>query len=120
MCQRRARLLTFATPRADTRHAASAVWSGGLDCRRRSVIGIVGCNRLPVGQTRRQTRMPVHEHKLEIVPYDPRWPGEFEAEAIRLRTALGSLALRIDHNGSTSVPGLGAKPIIDIQVSVAA
>jgi GrpB-like predicted nucleotidyltransferase (UPF0157 family) len=64
--------------------------------------------------------MPVHENKLEIVPYDPRWPGAFEAEAIRLRTALGSLALRVDHNGSTSVPGLGAKPIIDIQVSVAA
>ena len=41
-------------------------------------------------------------------------------EAVRLRNALGSLALRIDHTGSTSVPGLAAKPIIDIQVSVAA
>ena len=56
---------------------------------------------------------------LEIVPYDPRWPGEFAAEAERIRSVLGALALRIDHNGSTSVPGLAAKPIIDIQISVA-
>lgn len=57
---------------------------------------------------------------LEVVPYDPQWPAAFEAEAMRLRTALGPLAFRIDHNGSTSIPGLSAKPIIDIQVSVAA
>jgi GrpB-like predicted nucleotidyltransferase (UPF0157 family) len=63
--------------------------------------------------------MSVQENKLEVVPYDSGWPAAFEAEAIRLRTALGTLALRIDHNGSTSIPGLGAKPIIDIQVSVA-
>ena len=44
--------------------------------------------------------MPVHENKLEVVPYDPRWPAAFEAEAMRLRTALGALALRGDHNGS--------------------
>ena len=64
--------------------------------------------------------MAVPEQALEVVPYDPAWPAAFEAEGIRLREALGSLALRIDHNGSTSVPGLAAKPIIDIQVSVAA
>jgi len=44
----------------------------------------------------------------------------FEAEATRLHRALGALALRIDHHGSTAVPGLAAKPIIDIQISVAA
>src|SRR5262245_58030205 len=58
--------------------------------------------------------------QLEVVAYDPRWPAEFEAEAARLRSALGSLAVRIDHNGSTAVPGLSAKPVIDIQISVAA
>jgi len=57
---------------------------------------------------------------LDVVPCDVRWPAVFEAEAARLRSALGSLALRIDHHGSTSVPGLAAKPVIDIQVSVAA
>jgi GrpB-like predicted nucleotidyltransferase (UPF0157 family) len=55
----------------------------------------------------------------ELVPYDPRWPAMFEAEAARLRLGLGSLALRIDHHGSTAVPGLAAKPVIDIQISVA-
>lgn len=55
----------------------------------------------------------------ELVPYDPNWPAMFEAEADRLRLALGSLALRIDHHGSTAVPGLDAKPVIDIQISVA-
>jgi GrpB-like predicted nucleotidyltransferase (UPF0157 family) len=42
----------------------------------------------------------------------------FEAEAVRLRKALGSLAVRIDHHGSTAVAGLAAKPVIDIQISV--
>lgn len=64
--------------------------------------------------------MPIQESKLQVVPYDSGWPAAFELEAIRLRTALGTLALRIDHHGSTSIPGLDAKPIIDIQVSVAA
>ena len=58
--------------------------------------------------------------RIEIVPYDAGWPAAFEAEAARIRVALGSIALRIDHNGSTSIHGLRAKPIIDIQVSVAA
>lgn len=57
---------------------------------------------------------------IDIVAYDSGWPAAFEAEARRLRAALGELALRIDHNGSTAVPGLAAKPIIDIQISVAA
>ena len=57
---------------------------------------------------------------VEICPYDPAWPSLFAALGVRLRDALGSVALRIDHIGSTSVPGLAAKPIIDVQVSVAA
>jgi GrpB-like predicted nucleotidyltransferase (UPF0157 family) len=55
---------------------------------------------------------------IEVVDYDPAWPRMFESEAERLRTRLGELAVRIEHVGSTSVPGLAAKPIIDIQVSV--
>ena len=50
---------------------------------------------------------------------DPRWPAEFEALAARLRAAAGREALRIDHIGSTSVPGLAAKDVIDLQVTVA-
>jgi GrpB-like predicted nucleotidyltransferase (UPF0157 family) len=56
---------------------------------------------------------------LDIVDYDPRWPAMYEAERDRLASALGPRARRIEHNGSTSVPGLAAKPIIDIQISVA-
>jgi putative glutamine amidotransferase len=50
---------------------------------------------------------------------DENWPAWFEEEAERIRGALGDAAVRIDHVGSTSVPGLAAKPVIDIQVSVA-
>jgi GrpB-like predicted nucleotidyltransferase (UPF0157 family) len=56
--------------------------------------------------------------ELEISSYDPRWPLEFEAERERIAHTLGAIARRIDHNGSTSVPVLDAKPIIDIQISV--
>ena len=57
---------------------------------------------------------------IEIVPYDPRWPAEFAAIGSVLRGALGHLALRIDHIGSTAVPGLAAKDRIDVQLSVRA
>ncbi|MBV8162281.1 MAG: 16S rRNA processing protein RimM [Acidimicrobiia bacterium] len=55
---------------------------------------------------------------IVVVDYDPSWPGRFDTEAARLRDALGTAALRIEHVGSTSVPGLAAKPVIDIQLSV--
>lgn len=54
-----------------------------------------------------------------MVPYDAKWPDLFGEVGRRLRQELGDIALRIDHVGSTSVPGLDAKPIIDVQVSVA-
>jgi GrpB-like predicted nucleotidyltransferase (UPF0157 family) len=58
--------------------------------------------------------------RVLIVTYDPTWPRRFAALGGRLREALGPVAARIDHIGSTSVPGMAAKPIIDIQISVAA
>jgi GrpB-like predicted nucleotidyltransferase (UPF0157 family) len=56
--------------------------------------------------------------KVEIVDYDPDWPRQFEQQAARIRRALGSAALAIEHVGSTSVPGLAAKPVIDIALGV--
>lgn len=44
-------------------------------------------------------------HLVQIVPYQTGWPAEFQVLAASLRAALGDLALRIDHIGSTSVPG---------------
>jgi len=55
---------------------------------------------------------------ITIVAYDTSWPEAFIGVAQPLRTALGELALRIDHIGSTSVPGLAAKDVIDVQVTV--
>jgi GrpB-like predicted nucleotidyltransferase (UPF0157 family) len=55
---------------------------------------------------------------IVIDDYHPSWPHEFEAIRSSLQESLGPLALQIDHIGSTSVPGLGAKDIIDIQVTV--
>jgi GrpB-like predicted nucleotidyltransferase (UPF0157 family) len=54
-----------------------------------------------------------------LVEYDPEWPGLFDREAARIRGALGDLALVVEHVGSTSVPGLAAKPRIDILLVVA-
>jgi len=53
------------------------------------------------------------------VDYDPEWPELFAREAERIRSVLASQALRIEHVGSTSVPGLAAKPIIDLLLVVA-
>lgn len=56
--------------------------------------------------------------EVRIADYDPAWVDEFATIGAALRTALGEMALRIDHIGSTSIVGLGAKPIVDVQVSV--
>jgi GrpB-like predicted nucleotidyltransferase (UPF0157 family) len=57
--------------------------------------------------------------RIVIASYDERWPAEYDEIAALLRHALGDLAVRIDHIGSTSVPGLAAKDVIDVQVGVA-
>jgi GrpB-like predicted nucleotidyltransferase (UPF0157 family) len=56
--------------------------------------------------------------RVEFCPPDGAWPEQFATHAAALRRTLGTRALRIDHIGSTSIPDLAAKPIIDIQVSV--
>ena len=55
---------------------------------------------------------------IVIVDYDPGWPARFEHERQRITKALGASATRIEHIGSTAVPGLAAKPIIDVLVTV--
>jgi len=57
--------------------------------------------------------------RITIVPYDPSWSALFRQAASLMRNALGPVAIRIDHIGSTAIPGIAAKPIIDIQLSVA-
>ena len=60
----------------------------------------------------------VSRDAIDVVPYDAVWPGQFATWRVRLAEALSATARRIDHVGSTSVPGLAAKPVIDVQVSV--
>jgi GrpB-like predicted nucleotidyltransferase (UPF0157 family) len=58
------------------------------------------------------------DDSIVVVTYDQAWPGLFAELGARLRSGLGRVALRIDHIGSTAVPGLAAKPVIDVQISV--
>jgi len=61
---------------------------------------------------------PRHDGPIVLVDYDDAWPLRFEREAKRIRAALGVRALQVEHVGSTSVPGLAAKPIIDVVLAV--
>jgi len=60
-----------------------------------------------------------HNATIDLAEYDPDWPLLYEREAERIGSALGPKSLRIEHVGSTSVPGLAAKPIVDIVLVVA-
>jgi GrpB-like predicted nucleotidyltransferase (UPF0157 family) len=60
-----------------------------------------------------------HGGPVYLAEYDDRWPVTFEEEAARIKQTLGDDAIRVEHVGSTSVPGLAAKPIIDIVMEVA-
>ena len=64
-------------------------------------------------------RPPQEYREIVHAEYDPEWPDWFEQAAAQIRTALGDSALEIHHVGSTSVPGLMAKPFIDIDLVVA-
>ena len=55
-----------------------------------------------------------HAATIELVDYDPAWPRLFDREAARIRGVLGERVLELEHTGSTSVPGLAAKPCIDM------
>jgi GrpB-like predicted nucleotidyltransferase (UPF0157 family) len=56
----------------------------------------------------------LHPMSIRLAPYDPAWPARFEREVERIRAACAPLPIRLDHVGSTAVPGLAAKPIIDV------
>lgn len=58
------------------------------------------------------------DEPIEVVSYDPAWPRLFEAEAKRLRAGIAQQVNRIEHNGSTSVPGMVGKPVVDLLFGV--
>lgn len=56
--------------------------------------------------------------RVAVTPYDPRWPAAFEKIRKEIDCAIGDLIITVEHVGSTSVPGLSAKPIIDLDVVI--
>jgi GrpB-like predicted nucleotidyltransferase (UPF0157 family) len=81
-------------------------------------------NKKPVAKTEEQLKasyvgeLKPLTKKIEIVEYDPEWPRQYEREAKRIREVLGEGVVMLEHVGSTSVPGLAAKPWIDILLIV--
>ena len=69
--------------------------------------------RMTIGEPRR------HDAPITLAEYDPAWPLLYAREAEKVRTALGDRVVLLEHTGSTSVPGLAAKPIIDMTLAVA-
>lgn len=59
-----------------------------------------------------------HAAPIRLVDYDPAWPGLFDREAARIRGVLGTRVIELEHTGSTSVPGLAAKPCIDMTLVI--
>ncbi|MGN6793791.1 MAG: GrpB family protein [Streptosporangiaceae bacterium] len=66
----------------------------------------------------RLDKVTPHNAPITLADYDPVWPALFAREAARIRAALGDRAVQVEHAGSTSVPGLAAKPVIDIMLAV--
>jgi GrpB-like predicted nucleotidyltransferase (UPF0157 family) len=60
----------------------------------------------------------LEKQPVVLVDHRPEWAARFAAERVRIQAALGAVAVRVEHIGSTAVPGLAAKPIVDIQVAV--
>lgn len=63
--------------------------------------------------------LPRHDRTIDLAEYDPQWPVLYAREAARIQSVLGDRIVLLEHVGSTSVPGLAAKPIIDILLVVA-
>ena len=103
----------------EDRYGLEAAWLGvGVDelpqGRRDELARAVTILRFPGWEILGEVR----DDPIAIIPYDPAWPNRYQRWRSRLQASLGDEALSIDHVGSTAVPGLAAKPIIDIQISV--
>jgi GrpB-like predicted nucleotidyltransferase (UPF0157 family) len=73
---------------------------------------------MKVMASERDTRERYGAGRIQILDYDPAWTAMFERERARVQGALGPIVVTVEHVGSTAVPGLAAKPIIDLLVGV--
>ncbi|KRD13046.1 dephospho-CoA kinase [Mycobacterium sp. Root265] len=114
----RARIAAQATE--EQRRAVADVWldnSGSAGALVEQARGLWHDRILPFAHNVRLER-PVHVAPA-VVPSDPSWPDQARRIVARLQTTCGHRAVRVDHIGSTAVPGLDAKDVIDVQVTVA-
>ncbi|ALR11957.1 dephospho-CoA kinase [Mycobacteroides saopaulense] len=119
MDEKDARSRVAAQASDEQRRAIADVWldnSGDTDALAQNVRDLWAARLLPYAHNlRTRQRAP---WQPQLVPADPTWPVQAQRIINRLAVACGSKALRIDHVGSTAVPGLDAKDVIDIQVTV--
>lgn len=94
----------------------AALWDVGEDHETQSATG---CTAICIEGTFEMWAMGVVTDDIVVVDYDPAWPTSFERVRAHVWPAVEDVALRIDHVGSTSVPGLAAKPIVDMDIVVA-
>lgn len=94
----------------------AALWQPGEEHETRSAAG---CRAICIEGSFEVWAMGVVTDEIVVVDYDPTWPDRFEQVRAHVWPAVEDVALRVDHVGSTSVPGLAAKPIIDIDIVVA-
>lgn len=114
----RARIAAQSTE--EQRRAVADVWldnSGSAGALVEQARGLWHGRILPFAHNLR-LRRPAHIEPA-VVPSDPSWPDQARRIVARLQTSCGHRAVRVDHIGSTAVPGLDAKDIIDVQVTVA-
>ena len=81
-------------------------------------MGAGATGSVPRMETSAQKLQRVLRDRIELVPYDPRWPALFEAEKQHLLALFPTLIRRVEHFGSTAVPGLRAKPVVDLLIEV--
>jgi GrpB-like predicted nucleotidyltransferase (UPF0157 family) len=103
--------------------------SAGILGEKQQIGRTVVSEPCPVGQTASLSDVQIRQvtigeperldGPIPLVAYDPAWPANFAREAERIRGALGDRVMQIEHVGSTSVPGLDAKPVVDILLVVA-
>ncbi|SES20193.1 dephospho-CoA kinase [Actinokineospora terrae] len=104
----------------DARRAAADIWlsNAGTAEQTRAAVDALWTDRLAPYEANIRLRRPFSRGAPRIVDYDLTWPVQAERLLARLRLAVGGAALRVDHIGSTSVPGLAAKDILDFQITV--
>jgi GrpB-like predicted nucleotidyltransferase (UPF0157 family) len=82
-------------------------------------VSEVGVSKDPIEERLRGVIIgEVEPQAVVVADYDPAWPERFRREEAKIRKALGGAALRVEHIGSTSVPGLASKPIVDVLLVV--